>query len=236
MHPTPVPVFFLELVFLVMALAPAVGGTTSLALPGCPEKCGDVLIPYPFGIGAQCASVSLNSFFNLDCKNASYPPRPTVGGPAGMAVDVVDISLERGEMRVLFPISYICFTSTTNNGTVWFNLQDTPFIPSPGRNHFTVIGCNTLGLVGGFFGNNSMYLAGCYSYCDGASGASQDGSPCTGTGCCEVSILTNLTAIGLAFSTNSSSVWGFNPCFYAMTLSESLGSSTRGRRMVHLSS
>ena len=49
-----------------------------------------------------------------------------------------------------------------------------------------------------------------------ASGASEDGSPCTGTGCCEVSIPTNLTAIGMAFSTNSSSVWAFNPCFYAM--------------------
>ncbi|XP_037439226.1 wall-associated receptor kinase 5-like isoform X2 [Triticum dicoccoides] len=124
-------------------------------------------------------------------------------------------------MRVLIPVSYICFTSSatvsaSNNDTVGFGLEDTPFLPSPGRNRFTVIGCNTLGLVGGFRGGTSQYLAGCYSYCDGASGASDDGAPCTGTGCCEASIPTNLTAFNVAFPINSSSVWGFNPCFYAM--------------------
>ncbi|KAM3271746.1 hypothetical protein ACQJBY_042132 [Aegilops geniculata] len=124
-------------------------------------------------------------------------------------------------MRVLIPVSYICFTSSatvsaSNNNTVGFGLEDTPFLPSPGRNRFTVVGCNTLGLVGGFRGGTSQYLAGCYSYCDGASGASDDGAPCTGTGCCEASIPTNLTAFSVAFPINSSSVWGFNPCFYAM--------------------
>ncbi|PNT62318.1 hypothetical protein BRADI_4g01670v3 [Brachypodium distachyon] len=221
--PTLILVFFQKLIvfFLAIALATPVGGTTPLALPGCPDKCGDVLIPYPFGIGAQCAAVNLNSFFNLGCNNASHPPRPTVGGPVDVAVDVVDISLEHGELRVLVPVSYICFTSSatvsaTNNDTVRFSLENTPFLPSPGRNRFMVIGCNTLGLIGGFRGETSQYLAGCYSYCDGTSGASDDGAPCTGTGCCEASIPTNLTTFNVAFPINSSSVWGFNPCFYAM--------------------
>ncbi|VAI26974.1 unnamed protein product [Triticum turgidum subsp. durum] len=221
--PTLVVMLYLKptVVFLAMALAKPAGGAISLALPGCPDRCGDVPIPYPFGIGAQCAAVSLSSFFNLDCKNTSHPLQPTVGGPADVAVIVADISLERGEMRVLIPVSYICFTSSatvsaSNNDTVGFCLEDTPFLPSPGRNRFTVIGCNTLGLVGGFRGGTSQYLAGCYSYCDGASGASDDGAPCTGTGCCEASIPTNLTAFNVAFPINSSSVWGFNPCFYAM--------------------
>ncbi|VAI12756.1 unnamed protein product [Triticum turgidum subsp. durum] len=221
--PALVVMLYLKLivVFLVMALAKPAGGAMSLALPGCPDRCGDVPIPYPFGIGAQCAAVSLSSFFNLDCENTSHPLRPTVGGPADVAVNVADISLERGEMRVLIPVSYICFTSSatvsaSNNNTVGFGLEDTPFLPSPGRNRFMVIGCNTLGLVGGFRGGTSQYLAGCYSYCDGASGASDDGAPCTGTGCCEASIPTNLTAFNVAFPINSSSVWGFNPCFYAM--------------------
>ncbi|XP_044947313.1 wall-associated receptor kinase 5-like [Hordeum vulgare subsp. vulgare] len=221
--PVLVVMLYLKLivVVLVMALAKPAGGAMSLALPGCPDKCGDVPIPYPFGIGAQCAAVSLSSFFNLDCKNTSNLPRPTVGGPVDVAVSVADISLERGEMRVLIPVSYICFTSSatlsaSNNNTVGFNLEDTPFLPSPGRNRFMVIGCNTLGLVGGFRGGASQYLAGCYSYCDGAGGASDDGAPCTGTGCCEASIPTNLTAFNVVFPINSSSVWGFNPCFYAM--------------------
>jgi hypothetical protein len=201
MHPnlqqqasTRVLMFFLKLsaFFLVMAVAPASAGTASLALPGCPDKCGAVSIPYPFGIGAQCSAVSLNSFFNLNYNDTYHPSRLMVGGLAGVALDVADVSLERGEMRVLIPVSYICFSSSvdvssTNNGSVWFSLQDTPFIPSPGRNRFTVIGCNTLGLVGGFRGVTTQYIAGCYSYCDGASGASDDGAPCTGTGCSEAS-------------------------------------------------
>jgi hypothetical protein len=206
MHPTLqqqgstlVIVLFLKqaVFFLVMALAPAPGDATSLALPGCPNKCGDVSIPYPFGIGAQCSAASLNRFFNLSCNETYHPPRPMVGGPVNLAIDVADISLERGEIRVLVPVSYVCFTST-------------------GHNLFTVIGCNTLGLVGGFRGGTSQYLAGCYSYCDGISGASDDGAPCTGTGCCEVSIPTNLTTFNVSFPMNSSNVWGFNPCFYAM--------------------
>jgi hypothetical protein len=228
MHPTLqqqgstlVIVLFLKLTvfFLVMALAPAPGDAASLALPGCPNKCGDVSIPYPFGIGAQCSAASLNRFFNLSCNETYHPPRPMVGGPANLAIDVADISLERGEIRVLVPVSYVCFTSSaTVSATmgVLFSLHETPFLPSTGRNLFTVIGCNTLGLVGGFRGGTSQYLAGCYSYCDGISGASDDGAPCTGTGCCEASIPTNLSTFNLSFPMNSSNVWGFNPCFYAM--------------------
>ncbi|KAM0880069.1 hypothetical protein ACQ4PT_033816 [Festuca glaucescens] len=213
--------FFLKLIvfFLVMAVAPAPGGAASLALPGCPDKCGDVSIPYPFGIGAQCSAVSLNSFFNLDCNDTYHPSRLMVGGPADLAIEVADISLERGEIRVLVAVSYVCFTSSATisaNIAVMFSLEDTPFLPSTGRNRFTVIGCNTLGLVGGFRGGTSQYLAGCYSYCDGISGASDDGALCTGTGCCEASIPTNLTTFNVSFPMNSSSVWGFNPCFYAM--------------------
>ncbi|CAM0948809.1 unnamed protein product [Alopecurus aequalis] len=227
MHPTlqrqesELVLFFMKLsvFFLGMASAPTTGGVASLALPGCPDKCGDVLIPYPFGIGVQCAAVSLSSFFNLDCNSTSHPPRPTVGGPVNLAIDVADISLEHGEIRVLVPVSYICFTSSaTVSATirVMFGLEDTPFLPSTGRNHFTVIGCNTLGLIGGFRGGTSQYLAGCYSYCDSISGASDDGAPCTGTGCCEASIPTNLATFNVSFPMNSSNVWEFNPCFYAM--------------------
>uniref|UniRef100_A0A453JLM8 EGF-like calcium-binding domain-containing protein n=1 Tax=Aegilops tauschii subsp. strangulata TaxID=200361 RepID=A0A453JLM8_AEGTS len=141
-----------------------------------------------------------------------------VGGPGDVAISVADISLELGEIRVLIPVSYICFTSSVESATttVLFSLRDTPFLPSPGRNRFTVIGCDTLGLVGGVHGDMIQYLAGCYSYYEGISSASDDGSPCTGTGCCEASIPTNLTALNVTFPINSSSVWGFNPCFYAM--------------------
>uniref|UniRef100_A0A0E0JCG3 Protein kinase domain-containing protein n=1 Tax=Oryza nivara TaxID=4536 RepID=A0A0E0JCG3_ORYNI len=157
----------------------------SMALPGCPDKCGNISIPYPFGIGPSCAATSISSYFNLTCNNTFNPPRPMVGDSEAL-VEVTDISLEHGEMRVLSPVYYICFTANTTftRFTEGYELKHTPFLPSPSRNRFTVIGCNTLGLIG--------------------------------MGCCEAAIPTDLTAWGAMFEMNQSKVWSFNPCFYAM--------------------
>lgn len=190
----------------------------SLSLPGCPDKCGDVLIPYPFGIGAHCAATNLSSYFNLICNDDMlHPPRPTLGNITGY-VEVTNISLETGEIRVLIPVSYICFTSNTKYDRVTLGyelMQISPFRPSPSRNRFTVIGCNTLGIISGYKDTTSQYVTGCYSYCESINSTS-DGALCAGMGCCEVAIPANLTAVGAIFEMNQSRVWNFNPCFYAM--------------------
>ena len=120
-------------------------------------------------------------------------------------------------MRVLSPVNHMCFTSDTTFTSFFggYQLQSTPFLPSPSRNHFTVIGCNTLGLISGYKGARSQYVAGCYSYC-GCLNDTSDGAPCAGLGCCEATIPANLTSFEVMFQMNQSKVWGFNPCFYAM--------------------
>lgn len=80
-----------------------------------------------------------------------------------------------------------------------------------------VIGCNTLGLIGGYNAAANQYLAGCYSYCEDINSTS-DGAPCAGMSCCEVSIPANLTGIHVIFGMNQSKVWDFNPCFYVMAV------------------
>ncbi|KAL0380836.1 UNVERIFIED_CONTAM: Wall-associated receptor kinase-like 8, partial [Sesamum angustifolium] len=47
----------------------------SLAKPGCQETCGNVTIPYPFGIGSQCY---LKSSFAVICENSTNPARNSV--------------------------------------------------------------------------------------------------------------------------------------------------------------
>ncbi|PWA42252.1 wall-associated receptor kinase [Artemisia annua] len=38
------------------------------AKTGCKDKCGNMTIPYPFGIGKKC---SLNKWYNIDCKSST---------------------------------------------------------------------------------------------------------------------------------------------------------------------
>jgi hypothetical protein len=212
------------LILLVILIFPVtVESDTSsrlaISIPGCPDKCGNVSIPYPFGIGARCAATSMNPYFTVSCNHKFQPPRPMIGDPSS-AMEVIDISLDHGEIRVYGGISYNCFASNTtlsDNKAAGFNLEGTPFIPSTTRNHFTVIGCNTLGIIGGYKHSKSdLYVAGCYSYCQGINSTS-DGAPCTGTGCCETTISPNLTDLPALFL-NQSNVWNFNPCFYAMLI------------------
>jgi hypothetical protein len=210
------------LILLVILIFPVtVESDTSsrlaMSIPGCPDKCGNVSIPYPFGIGAHCAATSMNPYFTVSCNKKFQPPRPMIGDLSS-PVEVIDISLDHGEIRVYGDISYKCFTSNTtfsDNKRAGFNLEGTPFISSTTRNRFTVIGCNTLGIIGGSMHSKSdLYVAGCYSYCQGINSTS-DGAPCTGTGCCETTIPPNLTHFS-ARLLNQNNVWNFNPCFYAM--------------------
>ncbi|GJN01509.1 hypothetical protein PR202_ga18781 [Eleusine coracana subsp. coracana] len=60
---------------------------------GCPEACGNITVPYPFGIGQGCF---LRAGFNLTCDQTHHPPKLL----AGHNVRVLDISLPGGTARI----------------------------------------------------------------------------------------------------------------------------------------
>uniref|UniRef100_A0A0D3FLP3 Protein kinase domain-containing protein n=1 Tax=Oryza barthii TaxID=65489 RepID=A0A0D3FLP3_9ORYZ len=223
--------FLLLLLFLSTATSSADAAVSStsgraMSLPGCPDKCGDVSIPYPFGVGDRCAAVGLNPYFNITCDDAVRPPVPKLGDP-GMQAEVLDITLERGEIRLTGFLSYVCYTSSNSSyaslpGGIF--VGGTQLRVSPSRNQLTVIGCRALGLlVGGAHagrsgsGDGDEYATGCYTYCASLNSTDADGAPCAGTGCCQAPISADLAYVGGTFPSNwTNSGWRFNPCFYAL--------------------
>ncbi|CAL5064931.1 unnamed protein product [Urochloa decumbens] len=209
----------LALLLVVVHWAPA----TALPSSECKTQCGDVEIPYPFGIGINC---SLAGNFDVTCQlDRNGFSKPFIGGH-----ELLNISLTNSTIRVLNPITPYCYNDTTpnealQNGNLTMTSdvsRNSPFRFSNSSNKFTVIGCNTLGV----FGNNnsdSEYLSGCFSFC-GKNMSAQMDSSCSGMGCCQVAIPKglefNVVGLGVIKVSNTSQMWkGFGKrCSYAVLM------------------
>ncbi|CAM0145558.1 unnamed protein product [Urochloa decumbens] len=183
-------------------------------LPGCRGNCGNVSIPFPFGIGAECAWRGLDDF-TVHCDDSFSTPRLYTGN-----VQIESISAETSEMRVFTHTSYICYDSPNNTepGSVeeWsLNSTDTPFLISPTRNVFTAIGCNTEALLVGR--EDLSFLTGCITTCVSLADAAKDGDNCTGLGCCQTAIPGNLSSVHVPWKdlNNRNPAWEYSPCMYA---------------------
>lgn len=200
--------------------------TTTLAGRGrsvveeCQRTCGGVYIPYPFGLGpAHC---SLSPAFNLDCKDTGNG----VFKPSYATVEVLNISLQRGQVRVMNYISWYCYNSTAQGMwySVWsWSLTGSVYTYSDTANMFVVIGCRTLAFIGNQ-ANVGNYMAGCAAMCrlpfDQAAFA--NGS-CAGMGCCQTAIPKGLQFYQVWFDDrwNTSEIYRSSPCSYAVLMESS---------------
>ncbi|KAM3276125.1 hypothetical protein ACQJBY_044490 [Aegilops geniculata] len=143
---------------------------------GCPAKCGDVDIPFPYGVGKECA---LHDGFNLNCTTVEGVEMPLAG-----SIQVIKISLANSTATLnTTAISWKCdypATGTVRYDKGWLNLTNTPYWISEVDNTVIVIGCNTLAYM-----RSSAYVIGCFSTCEGTA---PEHNTCSGAGCCQADV------------------------------------------------
>uniref|UniRef100_A0ACD5UWR1 Uncharacterized protein n=1 Tax=Avena sativa TaxID=4498 RepID=A0ACD5UWR1_AVESA len=167
--------------FQLMVVALAAG---PIALPGCPESCGDIAVPYPFGIGQGC----FHEGFNLTCvKNTKLL--------LGDGMEVLDISLPDGTVRINSNILQ-SDSGSDFNGT-WSGPPATgPFMVSSRYNWFVAYGCNIVAQLIPY-GAAVEDISTCASMCVGNRYTTT--SMCSGIGTCQASIFLELASYSIQF-------------------------------------
>lgn len=189
-----------------------------LTKPGCPRKCGNLTVPYPFGVGIG-SNCSMNPWFDVYCDASVDPPYMLLSTRDDYRL--TDIS--DSQIRIYNPFfASRCFSdnrTTTSNLTLDFSA--TPYTLSD-ANTLTQVGCSDLAVFQGFsnqFASPNLtqnnFASGCVSFCSNGD-LSLNGS-CPGNGCCQIPVPKGTVFVNSSI-TGLEDRWGSEqdkPCSYS---------------------
>lgn len=168
--------------FLLSTLDPF-SHATKLAKGSCPDHCGNVSIPYPFGMGAD--HCYLADWFAVDCNinksSGSATPHLRIS-----SMEVVDIQL--GGTMYLKVQTFKTFSGGV--GHMNYTQRGRPFTYSQTKNRFVAVGCNNFASIQSP-DDVSVTIGGCMSVCDKTRSV-LNASDCNGINCCQTAIPSGL--------------------------------------------
>ncbi|KAG4381368.1 hypothetical protein GLYMA_15G133400v4 [Glycine max] len=168
----------------------------TIARFGCDSKCGNVSIPYPFGMRKPKCYAS--EPFEIECrhnKNGSQGEKLIAPYLKYINLEVMYIDLEYGTVGIKNPI----FHPGCDNTSTGINLEGGPFVYSQDYNSFVTVGCQNAALLL----SNDTILTACVSVCydDPKNANMMDVSSCRGKYCCETSLPPYLQAYNVSVGT-----------------------------------
>ncbi|KAF8022469.1 hypothetical protein BT93_F0091 [Corymbia citriodora subsp. variegata] len=184
------------LLMVAAAWWPRQGGAHPV-LRKCEHRCGDLDVPFLFGLNTTCAK---SQDFLLNCTNIE-------GGDIQLQwgnLTIRRISVGDSTMVASLPEAYVCYDQdgmlVNQSSSPAINLSSNPRCRfSEAQNKLTVVGCNAVAVVPDTEGT---FGSGCISHCSGNVDFANK-TACSGKGCCQASIPEGLETLSISISSIS---------------------------------
>ncbi|KAD7478391.1 hypothetical protein E3N88_01527 [Mikania micrantha] len=155
------------LILIFLSLAATSLTIPKYSKPDCKDTCGNIRIPYPFGIGANC---SVNPWYIVDCISS----KPYLSAALNH-LEVLSVNLEDQTIAVNMPKISGC------GQIMSIDLGRSPFLYSKPHNNFVVEGCGNAVMT-----DHGSVLTGCSTSC--VNGTVSNENTCLGISCCQTTI------------------------------------------------
>ncbi|KAL4273984.1 hypothetical protein GQ457_13G028650 [Hibiscus cannabinus] len=167
--------FILQLPWLIPAVvAPGAAQPYGRFRNDCDETCGNVPIPYPFGIRSGCYAYN-NSWFRVTCNETAYGQKPFI---SGINLELVDSywADENPVVVVNNPVIYLNCGNKRTTSPSSVDLQGSPFFFSSRFNQFGSVGCGNF--VSVFPNNQTSPISSCLQKSCGHMASTLHGDGC----------------------------------------------------------